>query len=127
MFKEEMATVEKYHMVSVHQNSTHFSEVCIMRLIWKCHTLHHCFVELTPWQDISECNTKLEGNKQTVTLQVDEEDPVVECGFHDADGINVVEGKILYAYTGSELFARAGQKDIGDLQDAKLFYNITVS
>ena len=62
-----------------------------------------------------------------MTLQVDKVDPVVECGFHDADGINVVEEQTLYAYAGSKLFAHTGQKDIGDLQDAKLYYNITVS
>lgn len=93
--------------------------------------------QITPWQEYGECENVdsngdsiafekiLYGDSKTVTMQLDEEDPILECGFHDADEVNVVKGTTLYAYAGSKLFAYSGKKNINSLQDARLYYNIT--
>ena len=98
-------------------------------------------IELTPWQDIPECRDKPDvvpcpqGNAtnwtlpvesklygkgkrvEKITVQVDEVDPIVNCGFHDIDHFNVVENNTLFYYGWS--------KEPG-LEDANFFYNITV-
>ena len=97
-------------------------------------TCHDTLYTLTPYQDISRCENArpagfynitfenpLRGKDESVkkvTLQVDEEDPVVTCGFHDVDKVNVVEKDTLFYYydKGSE----------STLIDSNFFYNIMV-
>ena len=94
-------------------------------------TCHNTMYKLTPFQDITSCNgtapagffeipfeNPLFGREKEVTVQVDEEPPKVQCGFHDIDHINVVDGQTLFFYV--------GQEEEGGLEDANFFYNITV-
>ena len=87
---------------------------------------------LTPFQNITSCDTEatsgfynitfenpLNGPIKEVTLNVDEENPEVSCGFHDIHHINVVENKTLFYYVHDN-------EDPEDLADANFFYNITV-
>ena len=90
---------------------------------------------ITPSQNYPECNDQPEvgpfdlpftnplfGNTKTVTLQLDEEAPTVECGFiPNSNSINVIEGKTLYHYMLKS--DRAGDR----LEDSQLFYDVTVS
>ena len=64
-----------------------------------------------------------------MTLQLDEVDPIIDCGFNDADSLNKVspDGKILFVYAGDKLLDLAYEKGTSELQDTNLFYNITVS
>jgi hypothetical protein len=55
------------------------------------------------------------GRDKHITVQVDDEDPVVTCGFHDLGDLNVKD-KTLFYYSNK----RAG------LKDAKFFYTIEV-
>ena len=59
----------------------------------------------------------LKGLPKTVTLQVDEVDPVIECGFQDTSKIHVVDKKTLFYYV-----------DSWDTKpkDANFFYKVTV-
>lgn len=68
--------------------------------------------ELVPRQYYPECSKSLYdkagfqikfqnplyGKKSTITVNLDEERPIVECGFHDIHDYNVVEGKTLFHY-----------------------------
>lgn len=91
---------------------------------------------LKPFQNITGCpddkegvgyyNIKFESVKKgidkhdkKVTLQVDEEDPEITCGFHDVDHINVVENKTLFYYVHDG-------EDPDELADTNFFYNVTV-
>lgn len=91
---------------------------------------------ITPSQNYPECDSltigagpfnisfvnPLYGNTKTVTLQLDEEAPTVECGFiPNSNSINVIEGKTLYHYMLKS--DRAGDR----LEDAQFFYDVTVS
>jgi len=94
---------------------------------------HDTTYTLTPFQDYSECNDRddvevgiftipfqnpLCGAFKTVTLQLDEVAPVVQCGFLP---INKVDDKILYHYM---------LKNEGNglrMSDAGFFYNVNVS
>jgi len=93
---------------------------------------------LTPLQNIADCaNTAnafghelaatqqnsdlpfqnpLNGMQKMVTLQVDAEDPIIECGFHDTSSLHVVENKTLFYYVDSYDTTP---------KDANFFYNIT--
>ena len=98
---------------------------------------------LTPLQNISSCNdhvpkpvgafapiafkNPLYGTSKNVTVQLDDEAPVIECGFHhpDSTSLNKVDGKTLYHY-----MTKSEQRDGGDgfrLNDARFFYTVTVS
>ena len=64
----------------------------------------------------------LPGASRTVTLQLDDEAPTVECGFiPNSNSINVIDGKTLYHYMLKS--DRAGDR----LEDAQLYYDVTVS
>jgi len=93
---------------------------------------------LKPYQDITGCDdttnsfghelakiqddedlpfqNPLYGLPKTVTLQVDEVDPVIECGFQDTSKIHVVDKKTLFYYV-----------DSWDTKpkDANFFYKVT--
>jgi hypothetical protein len=95
---------------------------------------------LTPLQDYPDCNdyiyggpeffsltfeNPLPGLSREVTVQLDKVAPVVECGFlPQVNGTNIIDddGKTLYSYV--------SKTNIGDgtrLNDARLYYNISVS
>lgn len=93
-----------------------------------------------PLQNIPACNGRnssgpplyipfqnpLRGEAAIVTVQLDYDPPVIQCGFHREciPGINVVspDGRTLYHY-------RSKQTDISDYEwnKAKFFYNVVVS
>ena len=94
--------------------------------------------ELTPFQNYSDCNdiedvgpfnlsfvNPLSGLSREVTIQLDKVAPVIECGFlPQVNGTNTIDedGKTLYSYV--------SKTNIGDgtrLNDARLYYNISVS
>lgn len=93
--------------------------------------------KLTPAQDISECNGRepvvvgnwtipyenpLRGASREVSVALDTEAPVVQCGFRpDSASINEVDGQTLYHYMLRT--DREGRR----LSDARLFYEVTVS
>ncbi|KAL3786294.1 hypothetical protein ACHAW5_001907 [Stephanodiscus triporus] len=92
---------------------------------------------VTPVQNIAACNGRnssgpptnipfvnpLPGASKFVTVQLDEEPPVIQCGFRRecTQGVNVVsgDGRTLYHY-------RSKLTDISDyeLNEAKFFYNV---
>lgn len=90
---------------------------------------------LTPSQNISACDGRspvgafeipfenpLFGNAREVTVQLDEEAPVVQCGFNsDASTTNEVDGKTLYHYMQES--DMSGVK----LADAGFVFDVTVS
>ena len=51
-------------------------------------------------------------------VQVDDEDPIFECGFHNVDPSNVIKKKTLFNYVCKE--------DENGLKDANLFHYVTV-
>ena len=86
---------------------------------------------MTPFQDIPLCANTLKeipfenplyGNSSTtqVTLHVDEEAPIVTCGFRDVDPINDVVNKTLYHYLDED------EVNGKRMKDAKFFYKIEV-
>ena len=90
---------------------------------------------LTPMQNISACGDRepvgafdiayenpLHGTSKEVTIQLDDEAPVVKCGFHpESCSINVVDDKSLYHYMLKT--DRYGFR----LNDARFFYDVKVS
>eukprot|EP00581_Thalassiosira_minuscula_P005786 CAMPEP_0183744146 /NCGR_PEP_ID=MMETSP0737-20130205/65580_1 /TAXON_ID=385413 /ORGANISM="Thalassiosira miniscula, Strain CCMP1093" /LENGTH=2327 /DNA_ID=CAMNT_0025979781 /DNA_START=237 /DNA_END=7220 /DNA_ORIENTATION=- len=95
----------------------------------ECHNTEYT---LTPIQDISECNhgtvsgpfdiiyeNPLPGPSKVVTLQLDDEPPSVECGFHGVGGRNMIIGNTLYHY------ALPTDVDQSRLKDARFYYNVT--
>lgn len=96
---------------------------------------------ITPSQDYPECNNRTDvvrgifkipfenpliGTTKTVTLQLDQEAPAVECGFiipnsNSINKIDEIDGKTLYHYMLKS--DRAGDR----LEDAQFYYNVTVS
>lgn len=92
---------------------------------------------ITPSQNYPECDglddaeigpfnlpftNPLFGTTKTVTLQLDDEAPAVECGFiNNSNSVNVIEGKTLYHYMLKS--DRAGDR----LEDSQLYYDVTVS
>ena len=96
---------------------------------------------VTPFQDYPDCNNvtdvgpfnltfvnPLNGTSRDVTVQLDKDAPIVECGFFvpNANSINVVNDKSLYHYM---LKTEGGGRRLNDarLKDAGFFYNVTVS
>ena len=99
---------------------------------------------VTPFQNYSECvgfdygsrsplkdvpfENPLAGTPKVVTVQLDEIDPIVECGFFvpNANSINVVDCKKLYHYM---LKTEGGGTRLNDarLKNSGFFYNVTVS
>ena len=90
-------------------------------------------LELTPKQNYPECDNwnktpftnPLVGSKKTVTVHVDNEDPVVICGFHNILDHNPrihIDGKTLFHYTGKLVAAEESP-----LEPSSLFYKVTVS
>ena len=99
---------------------------------------------ITPFQNYSECvgydygpssplkdvpfENPLNGTPKVVTVQLDDEAPIVECGFFvpNANSVNVVNDKTLYHYM---LKTEGGGRRLNDarLKDAGFFYNVTVS
>ena len=96
---------------------------------------------VTPFQDYPDCNdvedvgpfnltfvNPLNGTSRDVTVQLDEVDPVVTCGFFvpNDNSINVVNDKTLYHYM---LKTEGGGRRLNDarLKDSGFFYNVTVS
>ncbi len=95
---------------------------------------------VTPLQNIPACNGRnssgppfnipfsnpLYGDPKFVTVQLDDDPPVIQCGFHRecTPGINVVspDGRTLFHY-------RSRLTEILDFQlnEAKFFYNVAVS
>lgn len=94
---------------------------------------------LTPVQNIPKCDgyfappplnmefvNPLEGNTKLVTVQLDEEAPVVVCGFLGVNPFNMIAGPI----DGNTALYHYMLKTDGDgsrLNDARFFYNVTVS
>ena len=97
---------------------------------------HNTTYTLEPIQNYSECNDRddvkvgiftipfqnpLPGASKTVTVQLDEVAPVIECGFHpDNTTINKVEGKTLYHYMLRNEASKMRMRDAG------FFYKVTV-
>ena len=95
---------------------------------------------VTPLQNIPACNGRnssgppfnipfsnpVYGDPKFVTVQLDDDPPVIQCGFHRecTPGINVVspDGRTLYHY-------RSKLTDISvyELNKARFFYNVAVS
>jgi len=99
--------------------------------------------KLEPFQDYPECNDRtdigpfnltfqnpLNGTAREVTVQLDEEAPVVECGFlaPNANNANMVDGdgKTLYHYM---LKTEGGGRRLNDarLKNSRFFYKVIVS
>lgn len=92
------------------------------------------YIEITPYQDYSYQNwfvncsatnftNPLYGAKKTVTMRVDDSDPVVSCGFHDVhiDTPYIeIDGKVLYHRVSSG-------SDIVSLSKSWFWFNVTVS
>ena len=95
---------------------------------------------LTPLQNIIACNDRissgppsnipfqnpLSGVSKNVTVQLDDEPPVIQCGFRldSTSGINVVspDGKTLYHY-----MMKLADSSEDRFNEAKFFYNVVVS
>ena len=82
------------------------------------------FKGITPYQVYEECDesVNINGETKTIFLNVDQEDPEVQCGFHDIHQGNAgahVENNILYYY--------AEMKDDKELEVSNFFYKATVS
>lgn len=92
---------------------------------------------LTPFQNITSCEGRapvvigdikiefenpLRGNEREVILHVDDEGPVVKCGFRAPSnaGINIIDDNTLYHYLNTNDGA------FGSLDDANFFYEVTV-
>lgn len=88
------------------------------------HNFYH-FKGVTPYQKYEGCDdtvNMLNGETKTIFLNVDDQDPVVECGFHDIHQGNIgahVEGNVLYYY--------AEMKDDNELEVSNFFYKASVS
>ena len=91
---------------------------------------------LQPFQDYPDCNNladvgpfdltfqnPLPGAAKNVTVQLDDEDPTIECGFLPTivNSLNVIEGNTLYHY-----MSKSDENGMR-LTDARLYYNVTVS
>eukprot|EP00957_Ditylum_brightwellii_P148868 11333262-Ditylum_brightwellii.AAC.1 len=88
---------------------------------------------LTPVQDIPACNdhgpvgrfniayeNPLYGDSKEVTVELDDEAPVVRCGFRpDSNSFNRVEGKTLYHYV------LTNKKDGRGMDDARFVFDVT--
>lgn len=98
---------------------------------------HNTMYTLTPVQNITSCEGRapvgigdleivfenpLRGNEREVILDVDDEGPVVECGFRapSSAGINMIDGNTLYHYLNTNDSA------FDSLDDANFFYEVTV-
>jgi hypothetical protein len=112
-------------------------ELQIDRTGGNCSKTHYT---VTPLQNIAACighnssgpqfnipfDNPLAGAAKIVTVQLDDDPPVIQCGFHRecTPGINVVspDGRTLYHY-------RSKLTDISvyELNKAKFFYNVAVS
>ena len=96
-------------------------------------TCRESVYEITPVQNIESCDgtvnvgvynigytNPLLGNSRTATVAVDDEAPVVQCGFRpDSTSMNIVDGKTLYHYMLNS--DRNGNR----LVDSRLIYNVT--
>jgi hypothetical protein len=95
---------------------------------------------VTPLQNIPACNGRnssgppfnipfsnpLYGDPKFVTMQLDDDPPVIQCGFHRecTPGINVVspDGRTLYHYT-----MKLADSSEFRFNEARFFYNVVVS
>mmetsp|Transcript_2549 Transcript_2549/g.3954 ORF Transcript_2549/g.3954 Transcript_2549/m.3954 type:complete len:1065 (-) Transcript_2549:183-3377(-) len=96
-------------------------------------TCRETVYKLTPVQDIPACNDRepvgvfdiaydnpLYGASKEVTVQIDDEAPVVHCGFlPDSTSFNKIDDKTLYHYMSKS------NNDGHKLDDAQFIYNVT--
>jgi len=112
-------------------------ELTIDRTGGSCSETHY---KVTPLQNIVACNDRyssgppfnisfsnpLSGDPKFVTVQLDDDPPVIRCGFHldDTSGINEVspDGKTLYHYT-----MKLADSSEFRFNEARFFYNVVVS
>ena len=112
-------------------------ELQIDRTGGNCSKTHYT---VTPLQNIAACighnssgpqfnipfDNPLAGAAKIVTVQLDDDPPVIQCGFHldDTTGINEVspDGKTLYHYT-----IKLADSSEFRFNEARFFYNVVVS
>lgn len=80
---------------------------------------------MTPKQEYAECSSgnPLSGQEKDITVRVDNQDPVVACGFHDIHQNNPfahIDAKNFFHYSTQE-------DDIDELEISSFFYKVTVS
>ena len=93
-------------------------------------TFHDTVYKINPWHDYPKCNVPTSSkipyennfyetkNSKDIMVQVDDEVPIFECGFHNVDPSNVIKKKTLFNYVCKE--------DENGLKDANLFHYVTV-
>lgn len=88
-------------------------------------TCNTTYFDITPWQDYPDCGkandyeNPLSGRPQRIIFNVDEEEPIVTCGFETFIGADVSRNGTLFHYMKSD--------EGRELKDSYFFFNVEVS